>query len=143
MQIHQIKPQTKYKKKKRVGRGGKKGTYSGKGIKGQKSRAGRKMMPATRESIKRYHKLRGYNFKKFDKKIAILNLKDLELLVEENETITPLFLIEKGIVEKQKGKIPMVRILGQGNISKKINFKECYLSKTAKEKIEKVGGKIE
>src|SRR4030043_532865 len=55
----QMKPKHKLKKKKRVGRGGKRGTYSGKGIKGQKSRAGRKMVPVIRELIKKYPKLRG------------------------------------------------------------------------------------
>ncbi len=60
MQLHELKPKHKLKRKKRVGRGGKKGTYSGKGIKGQSSRSGRKMVPIIRELIKRYPKLRGY-----------------------------------------------------------------------------------
>jgi len=59
MQLHELKPIHKLKKRKRVGRGGKKGTYSGRGIKGQKSRAGRKLKPAIRELIKRYPKIRG------------------------------------------------------------------------------------
>ena len=63
MQLHDLKPNYKSKEKKRVGRGGKKGTYSGKGMKGQKSRAGRKLEPPVRGLIKRYHKLRGYKFK--------------------------------------------------------------------------------
>ena len=62
MQLHDLKPNNKSKEKKRVGRGGKKGTYSGKGMKGQKSRAGRKLEPPIRGLIKRYHKLRGYKF---------------------------------------------------------------------------------
>ena len=62
MQLHDLKPTNKLKSKKRVGRGGKKGTYSGKGVKGQKSRAGRKLEPPIRGLIKRYHKLRGYKF---------------------------------------------------------------------------------
>jgi len=45
MQIHQVTPKTKSKKGKYIGRGGKRGTYSGRGIKGQKARAGRKMRP--------------------------------------------------------------------------------------------------
>ena len=60
MQINQLSPKHKEKRKKRIGRGGKKGTYSGKGMKGQRSRAGRKMAPIIRELIKRYPKLRGY-----------------------------------------------------------------------------------
>jgi len=45
MQLHQLKPKNKLKKAKRIGRGGKRGTYSGKGIKGQRSRAGAKIRP--------------------------------------------------------------------------------------------------
>jgi large subunit ribosomal protein L15 len=63
MQLHELKPRHKLKKKKRVGRGGKRGTYSGRGQKGQLARAGRKLKPIVREIIKRYPKLRGYKFK--------------------------------------------------------------------------------
>jgi len=59
MQFHQLKPIHKMKKRKRIGRGGKRGTYSGRGTKGQKSRAGRKLVPIIRGLIKRYPKLRG------------------------------------------------------------------------------------
>ncbi len=141
MQIHQLQPKNKNQAKKRVGRGGKKGTYSGKGIKGQKARAGRKLEPIIRGSIKRYPKLRGYRFKKTDVKIAVLNLKEIEGKIQEGEVITPLLLIDKKIIEKQKGKVPIVRILGNGEVSQKLVFERCYLSKTAKEKVEKAGGK--
>lgn len=60
MQLHQIKPSHKLKTKKRIGRGGKKGTYSGKGMKGQKSRAGAKIRPELRDFIKKIPKVRGY-----------------------------------------------------------------------------------
>ncbi|PIS13477.1 MAG: hypothetical protein COT67_01505 [Candidatus Tagabacteria bacterium CG09_land_8_20_14_0_10_41_14] len=63
MQLHQLKPSTKNKDKKRIGRGGKRGTYSGRGLKGQKSRAGRKLRPQLRDIIKRLPKKRGYRFK--------------------------------------------------------------------------------
>ncbi len=139
MQIHQLQTKNKNKKKKRIGRGGKKGTYSGKGQKGQKSRAGRKLEPIIRGSIKRYHKLRGINLKKRDEKIVVLNLQDLEGKFTEGEIVSPLTLIEKKIIKKQKGKIPMVRILSKGDISVKLNFEQCYLSKPAKEKVEKCG----
>ncbi len=59
MQLHELQPITKSKSKKRVGRGGKRGTYSGKGMKGQKSRAGRKIRPAVRDLMQRTPKLRG------------------------------------------------------------------------------------
>lgn len=60
MQLHQIKKTKSSKKKKRIGRGGKKGTYCGKGIKGQKSRAGAKIRPEIRDFIKKIPKVRGY-----------------------------------------------------------------------------------
>jgi len=59
MQLHEIQPIHKNKSKKRVGRGGKRGTYSGRGLKGQKSRAGRKIRPAIRDLMQRTPKLRG------------------------------------------------------------------------------------
>jgi len=59
MQLHELKPDHKNKTKKRIGRGGKRGTFSGKGVKGQKSRAGRKIRPGTRDLIQQIPKLRG------------------------------------------------------------------------------------
>lgn len=59
MNLHQIAPANKSKSKKRIGRGGKRGTYSGRGVKGQKARAGRKIRPATRDLIQQIPKLRG------------------------------------------------------------------------------------
>lgn len=59
MQLHEIHPTHKLKGKKRIGRGGKRGTYSGKGIKGQNSRAGAKVRPEMRDVIKKTPKLRG------------------------------------------------------------------------------------
>lgn len=59
MQIHELKPENKPKKKKRIGRGGKRGTYCGRGLKGQKSRAGRRIRPAVRDFVLKTPKLRG------------------------------------------------------------------------------------
>jgi len=67
MQLHQIQSIHKSKTKKRVGRGGKRGTYCGRGIKGQKSRAGVKIRPAARDLIKKIPKMRGYKFKRIKK----------------------------------------------------------------------------
>ncbi|MDD4466899.1 MAG: uL15 family ribosomal protein, partial [Candidatus Pacebacteria bacterium] len=94
MQIHELKIKNKAKKKKRVGRGGKRGTYSGRGMKGQKSRAGRKMEPLIRGSIKRYPKLKGYKFKSF-KDIVVLNLSVLNKKFNEGEKVTPQILVSK------------------------------------------------
>ena len=78
MQLHQLKPSHKRKRPKRIGRGGKRGTYSGRGVKGQRSRAGRKFKPAIRELMKRYPKKRGYRFKPLKLKPAIINIGILE-----------------------------------------------------------------
>jgi len=59
VQLHHIQPAHKPKQKREVGRGGKKGRYSGRGIKGQKARAGGKIRPALRDIIKKIPKLRG------------------------------------------------------------------------------------
>jgi large subunit ribosomal protein L15 len=59
MNLHQISPDHKKIAKKRIGRGGKRGTYSGKGVKGQKSRAGSRIRPGTRDLIQQLPKLRG------------------------------------------------------------------------------------
>jgi large subunit ribosomal protein L15 len=142
MQLHELKPKHKLKGKKRVGRGGKKGTYSGKGNKGQSSRAGRKMVPIIRELIKRYPKLRGYkSFVLEDYSVAV-NIDTLEKVSKDGEVINPDNLIKKGIIRMMKGKAPEVKILGRGKLSKKLIIENCKVSKTAKESIEKAGGSI-
>lgn len=142
MQFHQLKPKNKLKKKKRVGRGGKRGTYSGKGVKGQKSRAGKKLQPIIREVIKRYPKLRGYREKGKEGKTAIINVEVLEKHFQTGELVNPRVLLEKGIISKIKGKNPIIKILGRGKLTKRLTIEGCQLSKQAKEKIEKAGGKI-
>lgn len=137
MQLHQLKPKHKLKKKKRIGRGGKRGTYSGKGIKGQKSRAGRKFAPVIRELIKKYPKLRGYRFRGQDKNLAIVNIGDLDKKFKESEVVNPKALLERKLIRRIKGKTPKVKILGRGELKKKLTIENCELSKSAKEKIEK------
>ena len=135
MENHNLKPKHKSKKKKRVGRGGKRGTYSGRGMKGQKSRAGRKMQPMIRELIKKYPKLRGYRARRREKKIVGINIAILDKKFKVGEIINPQVLIEKKIIKRIKGKIPLVKILGKGKIKKKLIIKGCQISKTAEEKI--------
>ena len=145
MQLHQLKPVHKPKKRKRIGRGGKKGRYCGKGIKGQKSRAGRKMQPIIRELIKRYPKLKGYRRKPREKLETQVNLSVLEKNFESGEKINPETLIKRKIIRKIKGKVPEVKILGgypSATLKKKLIIEGCKVSKGAREKIEKAGGKI-
>jgi len=142
MQLHQLKPIHKRKRKKRIGRGGKRGTYAGRGIKGQRARAGAKFQPMIREMIKKYPKLRGYR-QKVRKKIQVeINMTTLEEKFKSGEEVNPKILIERGIIRKIKGRVPQVKILGKGELKKKLTIESCQVSKGAKEKIEKAGGKI-
>lgn len=140
MQIHDIKPNHKNKEKKRVGRGGKKGTYSGRGMKGQKSRAGTgKREPLIRRVLKRYPKLRGYNnTSRYN--VHEVNIFTLEKHFNDGDKVTPETLLEKKLIERSK-KLP-VKILGEGEVSKKFNIEGCLISKKAKEAVEKAGGSV-
>ncbi len=142
MQLHELKPKNKTQGKKRVGRGGKKGTYSGKGNKGQKSRAGAKFKPLIRGWIKRYPKLKGYRFNVLSEN-TIINLEILEKKFNTGDTISPEILIERKIVRRASGsKTPIVKILSKGEITKQLTIKGCKVSLKAKEKILKAQGKI-
>lgn len=142
MQLHQLQPKYPSQGKKRVGRGGKKGTYSGRGGKGQSARSGRKMVPIIRELIKRYPKLKGYRTFRVEDTAAIVNLGILEKKVKDGDIITPKTLVEKGLVRQVKSKIPAIKILGTGKITKKLSFEGVAFSKSAKVAIEKAGGSI-
>ena len=141
MQLHQLKTGTKRKKIKRIGRGGKRGGYSGRGIKGQKARAGRKIRFQWRDILKKLPKKRGYRFLSLKNKLLVINLNDLEKKFKENEKITPQSLLERGIIRKVKGVFPEIKLLGSGQITKPLLVSECQISRSAKEKIERAGGK--
>lgn len=142
MQLHQLKPKTKNKPRKRIGRGGKRGTTSGRGTKGQKSRTGHAIRPALREFLKKIPKLRGIKNVVLPKKTRAVDIKLLEAHFESGEKITPQLLLEKGLVQKIKGQLPSVKLLGGGDIKKKFLVENCQISGSAKEKIEKAGGSI-
>lgn len=145
MQIHEIRPKTKKKDKKRIGRGGKRGTYSGKGIKGQKARAGAGIKPGFRGSDtplwKKFHKARGASkkleikkpgFQLHHPKPEIVNLRDINRKFSEGEIVSPKTLLEKGLIDKIKHK---VKILGKGKLTKKLIFKNVLMSKKVKERV--------
>lgn len=135
MQLHQLKPFHKSRKEKRIGRGGKRGTYSGRGIKGQKARAGHRIRPQERDIIKKIPKLRGYKFKSFHPGPAIVNLSDLEETFQNGDTVSPETLYELGLVRRIKGKMPKVKVLGKGGLDKKLVFKDVIFSKSVLEKL--------
>lgn len=146
MQLHQIRPKHPTKKKKQICRGGAHGFHGGRGNEGQRSRSGKRLQPIIRELIKKYPKLRGYQFKSKLKthkpEMAILDLAVLEKKFEAGEKITPKILLEKKIINRVEGRIPLVKILGEGEITKKLDIADCLISKSAKEKIIKVGGTV-
>ncbi|MDP2930132.1 MAG: 50S ribosomal protein L15 [bacterium] len=141
MQSNQLKP-NKNKKSKRIGRGGKKGTTSGKGTKGQSSRAGRRFEPLIRQFIKKYPKLRGYRFHVMPKNFVAVNLDEINELFAEKEVVNSVTLLKKKAIVFPGNKIPQVKILGRGEITKALVFQNCLLSKSAREKIEKAKCKI-
>lgn len=145
MQLHNIKPKHKSKKSQRIGRGGKRGGYSGRGIKGQKSRAGAKIRPAIRDLMMKFPKKRGrakHAFKSLFFKPAILNLKDIEKNFEDGEIVSPKTLFEEGLVSRKKGVLPEVKILGEGGLSRALHFQNVSLSEAARVKVIKARGTI-
>ncbi len=147
MQIHDVKKNSANKTSVRIGRGGKRGKTSGAGMKGQKARAGTSGRSAMRDIIKKIPKLRGQGVNGNKNKSIIVNHFPVNLsLINEKfdngEKVSSETLFEKGIIKRTKGKLPWVKILGNGDISKKVEIEGLKISGTAKEKIEKAGGKI-
>ena len=132
------------KEAKRIGRGhgSGQGKTAGKGHKGQKARAGRGFragfeggqMPLQRRIPKR-----GFN-NIFAKEISAVNVAALDKAFEDGATVTVESLVEKGLVKKAKDG---VKILGNGELTKKLNVSVHAYSEAAKQKIEAAGGKAE
>ncbi len=144
MQLHTLKRKTKNKKDREVGRGGRRAKTSGRGTKGQKARAGRKLRPQLRDIIKKLPKQRGRGKnvnKSFEIKPATVSLTALSVF-SAKDTVTRASLFEKGLIQKVKGRIPYVKILGTGSISIALAVSGCTVSKSAKEAIEKAGGSV-
>ena len=139
MQIHELKIKYKFRKVKRVGRGGKRGTYSGRGQKGQTARAGRRVRPAERDVIQRLPKMRGIKFRRLSERPAVVNLDDLEKKIKGN-IITLEVLAQSGLIRKR---IKKAKILSNGSVKRPFEIKEGVLiSEAARKKIEAAGGKI-
>lgn len=145
MQIHQVKTKTKRLRKTLIGRGGKRGKTSGKGGKGQTARAGAKVRPEWRDIIKKMPKLRGRG-KNINTSVAVkaasVNLSSVEKHFENGSVVSPSSLFDKNIIKKVGGKFPPVKILSNGELSKKVVFKNCLISETALEKITKSGSSV-
>ena len=132
------------KDRKRVGRGPGSGTgkTSGKGEKGQNARSGGGVRPGFEGGqlplFRRLSK-RGFNNYNFRTVYATVNVSDLEVF-EEGTVVTKELLIEKGLVKKE---LDGIKVLGNGELTKKLTVKDNKFSSSAKAKIENVGGTIE
>lgn len=148
MQIHELKPTSARQTAKRIGRGGKRGKTSGKGHKGQKARAGNSSRPEMREIIKKIPKLRGHGINRArtvnaEKRPAtVINVSKLEAMLETGAAVNPKSLVAAGVVSSVRKKAPVVKILGNGDLSKKFTVTDCQVSTSAKDKIEKAGGSV-
>jgi large subunit ribosomal protein L15 len=152
LSLHDLQPAQPRKARKRVGRGlgSGKGRYSGRGIKGQKSRAGSNKMPAGFEGGQmpidmRMAKLRGNTsadampigpFRTYSQPV---NVRDLESRFDAGSDVTPESLKAVGLVAKLKVD---VKVLGEGELTKKLTVAAHGFSRSAVEKIEAAGGTV-
>ena len=146
VELHKLKPPVGSKSnRKRRGRGdgSNKGSYSGRGLKGQKARSGGSL-PLFFEGgqlplVKKLPFMRGFH-NLFRKSYVPINLDKLELLFESGDKVNPEILYEKNVISKNNS---LVKILGEGDLTKALVVSAHGFSESAKKKIEKVGGSIE
>ncbi|MDR2028260.1 MAG: 50S ribosomal protein L15 [Treponema sp.] len=136
-------PEGANKRKRIIGRGqgSGRGTTAGKGNKGQHSRSGGKTYVGFEGGqMPLYRRLahRGFSNYPFKKVFQVVNLGEIEKRYDNGETVDSGTLILKGLIKKA---VP-VKILGNGELTKKLNFKITAMSASAKEKIEKAGGSV-
>jgi len=145
MELYDLKPAPGAKRsRRRVGRGPGSGAgkTSGKGHKGQKSRSGYSrrfgfeggQMPLVRRIPKR-----GFT-NRFRVEFQVVNLRDLERVFGEGDTVSPETLVDKGLI--RKGQQP-VKVLAAGELTKKLTVKAHKFSNAAQASIEKIGGSCE
>lgn len=144
MKLHELKPAENSKKSpKRIGRGTGSGLgrNAGKGEKGQNARSGGGVRPGFEGGqMPLYRRIPKRGFTNiFAKEIVAINVSRLDVF-EDGTEVTPALLIEKGIINKEKDG---VKILGNGELTKKLVVKAAKFSKGAVEKIEAAGGKVE
>lgn len=145
MQINTLKLNNKRKKRKTIGRGGKKGTYSGRGNKGQKARTGAHVDPLFEggRSTLIDHLKKNRGFKSLAEKNLTLHISKLDKKFQDGDIINKEALIKAGIIGKMEVNRE-IKILGSEKISKKfVIAKEIKTSSSSAEAIKKAGGKIE
>ena len=145
MKLHELSPAPGSAKKawrKGRGPGAGNGKTAGKGHKGQNARSGGGVRPGFEGGqLPLYRKLPKRGFKnRFAKNYAIVNVKTLNDRFSDGDTVNLSVLMEKGIIDKP---LDGLKILGNGEIGKKITVEAKVFSASAKEKIEAAGGKAE
>lgn len=145
MKLHELNSAPEAKAKKRVGRGpgSGMGKTSTRGQKGQKSRSGASIpawFQGGQTPLYRRIPKRGFNNARFRTEYATINLSDLNKFFNDGDTVTPELLKEKGIIKKQ---LCGVKVLGNGELEKKLTIKANRFSSSAVTKIESAGGKAE
>ena len=135
--LNTINKNSSHKKKKRLGRGNSSGdgNYSGKGMKGQKSRSGVSGLKrmGMKQQLLKIPKLRG--FKSSNPKNQVVNIDDLNDNFKDNEEVSPTTLIAKGLISRIK---QPVKILGDGELTVKgLKFIKVKMSETVKSQISK------
>lgn len=146
MQLENIpKRKNRISKGKRIGRGygsGVGGHTVGRGTKGQKSRSGHKSLQFFEGGnvpfFRRMPKYKGFN-PKFKIEAAVVSIEDLEKNYNDGEIVNEETLKAKALVKKASTKI---KVLGQGELSKKLTIEGIQLSESARNKVEKAGGAI-
>lgn len=145
MRLHNLKPRPGAKHRRaRLGQGDRagKGGTSGRGGKGQTARSGGSVrlgfeggqMPLYRRIPKR-----GFNNKDFGTHLSIINVEQLNAF-DDGTVVTVELLIERGVLKKM---LEGLKVLGDGELKKKLTVKACQFSATAKDKITKAGGQCE
>jgi len=136
------------KKKIRVGRGigSGKGKTCGRGVKGQKSRSGVAIKSFEGGQMPLYRRLPKRGFNPINQNsVAIINLEKIQFFIDKKiikntETVSSELLKKLKLINKNSQKL---KILGTGEIKSKINIKTDLISKSAKEKLEKLGGTVQ
>lgn len=140
--LNLLAPKTKRARRQRVGRGGKRGTFSGRGIKGQKSRSGRKMRPELRDIIKKIPKLRGYGVPRYRTTPETVTITSLERVFATGATIGIRELTEANLVHARRAKGRTVKVLGGGKLTKVFHLQDVSVTAGVRATITKAGGTI-
>ncbi|MEK7659773.1 MAG: uL15 family ribosomal protein [Patescibacteria group bacterium] len=142
MQLHQLQPKHKHRKSPRIGRGGSRGTFSGRGTKGQKARSGRRIRPAERDFIMKFPKKRGHSQYRFENPSVTITLARVAKAFADGGSVNPRSLKARGVISGPKQRKASIKIVGTASVKSALMVSHIALSKTAADAITKAGGKV-